>query len=150
MATALVGVDPERGRAYPPTVNGFRDPFPILYATDVERAVRFYVDAFGFEVGYRWPQEGPAEYAFLRLDPLGIGISAYSAPERLHGAAPAEGSPPRFELCVYADDVDRASERLVDLGALELLPPADQPWGERVAYFSDPDGNPIQVTATVR
>ena len=26
-------------------------------------------------------------------------------------------------------------------------PPTDQPWGERLAYFADPEGYPIHVTA---
>jgi uncharacterized glyoxalase superfamily protein PhnB len=27
-----------------------------------------------------------------------------------------------------------------------LLEPTDQPWGERVAYVSDPDGNRVMLT----
>jgi lactoylglutathione lyase len=112
--------------------------------------VRFYCDLFGFEVVYRWPREGEQlEFAFLRLDPLGIGVVARSAPERLIGRSTVPGSPPRFELCIYADDVDRAAEELVRGGARLLLPPTDQPWGERLLYVEDPDGNPIQVTARV-
>ena len=61
-------------------------------------------------------------------------------------ATSATGSPPRFELCIYADDVDRAAEELAAGGARILVPPADQPWGERLLYVEDPDGNPIQVT----
>jgi len=28
-----------------------------------------------------------------------------------------------------------------------VLEPADQPWGERVAYLADPDGNLVMLTA---
>ena len=124
----------------------FREAFPILYAEDVERSIRFYCDLLGFEVVYRWPAEGDVEFAFLRLDPLGIGIAAHSAPGELLGRSPVRGSPPRFELCIYADDVDRAASELSAGGARLLVPPADQPWGERLLYVEDPDGNPIQVT----
>jgi uncharacterized glyoxalase superfamily protein PhnB len=34
-------------------------------------------------------------------------------------------------------------------GARLLVPPTDQPWGERLFYVEDPDGNPIQVTARI-
>jgi lactoylglutathione lyase len=26
-----------------------------------------------------------------------------------------------------------------------LFAPADQPWGERMAYVADPDGNPVMI-----
>jgi lactoylglutathione lyase len=119
----------------------FREPFPIIYVGDVEDSVRFYERGFGFETVYRWPPEGRLAFAFLRLEPLGIGLAARSEGMR-------HGKPGRdFELCLYTDDVDAAAERLRDLGATELRPPEDQPWGERLAYFEDPDGNPLHVTA---
>ena len=124
----------------------FREAFPIVYARDPAQSVQFYRDLFGFEVVYRWPPEGELDFAFLRLDPLGIGVVSREAPERLLGLGPVTGSPPRFELCIYADDVDRAAAELAAAGARILVPPADQPWGERLLYVEDPDGNPIQVT----
>jgi catechol 2,3-dioxygenase-like lactoylglutathione lyase family enzyme len=131
-------------------VTDFREPFPIVYAADVERSVRFYVDGFGFEQTFRWPPSGgPLEYAFLRLGEHGIGIGRGSAVGPDAGRAPERGSPARFELCIYADDVDRAAERLRALGARELAAPEDMPWNERIAYFEDPDGNPIHVAARI-
>ena len=130
-------------------MTAYREAFPIVYAEDVERSIRFYRDLFGFEVVYRWPPEGEPDFAFLRLEPLGIGLVSRSAPEELLGREPVTGSPPRFELCIYADDVDRAAEELVAGGARLLAPPADQPWGERLCYVEDPDGNPIQVTMRI-
>ena len=117
-----------------------REPFPILYVADVERSVDFYRNAFGFELGYRWPAEGELEFAFLPLEPLGIGIGR--TPE---DAEASTGR--RFELCLYADDVDAAAECLRALGAREIVPPADQPWGERLTYFEDPDGHRLHITA---
>ncbi len=122
----------------------FREPFPIVYASAVERSVAFYCEAFGFEVAFRWPAEGELDYAFLRLGTTGIGIGRGSVVAEIR--APGRDAPPRFELCLYTHDADAAAERLRALGARELLPPADQPWGERVCYFEDPDGNPVHVT----
>jgi lactoylglutathione lyase len=128
----------------------FRTPFPILYAQDVDRSVRFYCDAFGFELTFRWPSDSaPIEYAFLKLGDSGIGIGR--AADSLHGLPVAAGGVPvHFELCVYAEDVDVAAERLRALGARELLEPTDQPWQERLCYFEDPDGNPIHITAPLQ
>jgi len=119
----------------------FRDAFPILQARDVNGLVRFYVDAFGFEMGYRFPPEGPIEYAFLKLAPLGIGV-AQGADE-----APVARQPAAFELWIYADDTDSAVERVAAAGASVIEQPADKPWGERVALVADPEGNRIRIGA---
>jgi lactoylglutathione lyase len=115
-----------------------REAFPILYVEDADRSARFYVDNFGFEIAFRWPPEGELGFAFLRLDPLGIGLSKREP-----------GRVDQFELCLYCDDTDEAAERLRANGVRELQLPTDQPWGERLAYFEDPDGNRIHVTARI-
>jgi lactoylglutathione lyase len=125
----------------------FRESFPIIYARDLEQSVAFYSEALGFEVTYRWPADGELEYAFLRLGETGIGIGRGSVLPDVD--APAADAPRRFELCIYTDDTDAAAERLRSFGARELMAPADQPWSERLCYFEDPDGNPIQITMRI-
>jgi lactoylglutathione lyase len=125
----------------------FREPFPILHVADVERSVRFYVDCFGFEIGFRWPGEGALEFAFLRLGETGIGIATRKAPDVPDWPSGRETG--AFQLCIYTDDTDAAAERLVSRGATQLTAPRTQPWGERPAFFEDPDGNLIHVTAVV-
>ncbi len=125
----------------------FREPFPIVYATDLERSLRFYGDGLDFEPGYRWPAEGQPSFVVLRLGDGAIALTDAASAERLAGRTISPEAPPRFELCLYTDDVDRACERLLALGARPLAAPEDKPWGERMAYFEDPDGNPIHITA---
>jgi lactoylglutathione lyase len=125
----------------------FREPFPILHVADVERSVRFYVDCFGFEVGFRWPEEGALEFAFLRLGETGIGIGTRAAPDLPDWPSGRETG--AFQLCIYTDDTDAAAERLVSRGATRVTAPRAQPWGEKLAFFEDPDGNLIHVTAVV-
>ena len=98
-----------------------REPFPILYARDVERSAAFYREAFGFEETFRWPKEGPARFVFARLEPLGIGIGTADG-ENVHGNPIVPGSG-AFEPCLYVDDIEAACERLRQLGAKELLRP---------------------------
>jgi lactoylglutathione lyase len=114
----------------------FRDAFPILYVEDVDRSVDFYVSTFGFDVGFRWPAEGAPEFAFLRLEPLGIGIGRRE-----------EGKAGDFELCLYADDVEAAAAALRAAGAEEVMAPQEEPWGETRTYFRDPDGHLLHVAA---
>jgi lactoylglutathione lyase len=127
----------------------FREPFPIIYSDDVERLARFYRDAFGFEETFRWPAEnGDAKYVFMSLGPHGVGIGRPPQPNDPWRRPIPRGSR-GLEICVYTDDTDAAAERLRALGAKELTPPSDQPWGERLTYFVDPDGNPLHVTAPI-
>jgi len=117
----------------------FREPFPILYVDDVARSVRFYTESLGFAVSYRWPEEGDIVFAFLRLEPLGIAVSQ-RRPEHERRD---------FELCVYTDDADGAADQLRSAGADQVQPPQDEPWGERRAYFRDPDGNLVHLAQTL-
>ena len=97
-------------------MTAFREAFPI----DVPRAIAFYESALGFETACRWPAGGDATFAFLRLDPLGIAVSA---------RASATDPQRDFELCIYTDDADSAAERLTENGADQLQAPQLEPWG---------------------
>ena len=124
-----------------------REPFPIIYVSDINRSEAFYRDAFGFESVYRFPPDGLAEFVYLALGPTGIGLGATEA-ENVHGSPIAPGSG-AFELFLYVDDMEAACERLLELGAPQLRAPADEAWGERRAYFADPDGNAIHIAVKV-
>jgi PhnB protein len=51
-----------------------------------------------------------------------------------------DGSSP-VAIFVYIEDVDRAVERAVALGAKILMPLEDQFWGDRTAWIMDPSGH---------
>ncbi len=124
----------------------FREPFPILHVTDVDRSVRFYQDAFGFQEDLRWPEAGPREFAFLAMGTTGIGIGRATPPDLPDW--PAGRGVGGFQLCLYAEDTDAAAEHLVARGAAPVTAPRSMPWGERLAFFADPDGHLIHVAAT--
>jgi lactoylglutathione lyase len=119
----------------------FREAFPILYVADVGAASERYVSTLGFEEAYRFPAEGDPEFVFLRLEPLGIALA------RRAGYAVEFNAGRDFELCIYTDDTDAAAAELRACGFDEVRPPTDEPWGERMAYFRDPDGHLVHVTA---
>jgi lactoylglutathione lyase len=118
--------------------------FPIVYVDDLRASLRFYVDLLGFEEIYRFPPSGEPGYASLTLGADKLGLSSADYPGR-HGKPqrPVTGRP--FELCVEAADVDAFIATVRERGAPILAEPEDQPWGERVAYLEDPDGNPVHV-----
>jgi len=47
----------------------------------------------------------------------------------------------------YVQDVDAALEALREAGAVALRPPTDMPWGERLAFVQDAEGNIVTVAA---
>jgi lactoylglutathione lyase len=123
----------------------FREPFPILHVQDVERSARFYSDNFGFDQTFRSPEVGPLEFAFLQLGETGIGVASRAQPTLPDWPEGREtGS---FELCIYTDDTDAAAERLRARGVKQLTVPREMESGEKLAFFEDPDGNLIHVTA---
>ena len=117
-------------------MTAFREAFPILLVDDVARASAFYCSTLGFEEAYRNEDEHGAEFVFLALEPYGIGL----------GRRP-DGEERDFALWIYADDVDAAAEQLRAAGAEEVLPPTDQPWGERMCSFVDRDGHLVHIGA---
>jgi lactoylglutathione lyase len=128
----------------------FTSTFPILYTDDLPRALAFYRDLLGFSETYRFPPEGEPEFLGLELDEGSVALAAVSSStEPQHGLPLRPLAGHRFELCVYTDDVDAAIEELRAADVPVLMEPADQPWGERLAYVQDPDGNPVHVTSPI-
>jgi lactoylglutathione lyase len=117
--------------------------FPIIYASDIERSLRFYRDELAFTLKFRWPKAGLAEYVYLERDGSGLGLGRptnedISIPSRT-------GLPATFLICTYVEQLDEFFERLRAHDVKELAPPTDKPWGERVAYVQDPDGYPVML-----
>jgi lactoylglutathione lyase len=125
----------------------FRDAFPILYVAEMGRSLRFYRDLLGFEVGYEWAPEGRPVFVALRLGASSLGLCELGEARPLGWDGAARGL--SGEVCLYVDDVDGAAEWLRSQGVRQREAPADQPWGERLAYFEDPDGYPVHVTMPV-
>jgi uncharacterized glyoxalase superfamily protein PhnB len=71
---------------------------------------------------------------FLALEPHGIGLARRQPREEC-----------AFALWIYADDVDAAAAELRAAGAEEVLAPTDQPWGERMCSFVDPNGHLVHL-----
>ncbi|HLM28499.1 MAG TPA: VOC family protein [Acidimicrobiales bacterium] len=53
--------------------------------------------------------------------------------------------PVEVEMFVYVDDLDATIDELRGRGSAVLREPTDMPWGERVGYVTDPDGNPVAL-----
>ena len=121
--------------------------FPVLYAKDVERVAGFYA-ALGFEEHARLPSpDGGPGFIGLRRDGAELAVTTEDSPRMLAGVEPGPG--PRHELFVYVADVDAAIGGIAAAGGSVLKAAADMPWGERVGFVSDPEGNVVSLAAPV-
>jgi len=124
--------------------------YAIVYVPDVNRSVEFYEAAFGLRRGHVAPegtygelQTGDTKLAFVSdAQAEGLFPVAYR-----HNDASAE--PAGFELALVVEDVDAAFDRAVAAGATPFAPPADKPWGQRIAYVRDPDGILVELASSV-
>lgn len=118
----------------------------MLYARHLDAMVRFYRDALGMEENYRFPPEGEVSFVTLLAGTSELGLGTYEPTPGLEGRPlipPTSGR--GFEMCVYVDDVTQLVDELRASGTRILVEPRDMPWGERVAYVADPEGNSVML-----
>jgi len=123
--------------------------FPVLYARDVARVAGFYA-ALGFEEHVRLPgpDGAPGFIGLRRAGGAELGVTTEDSPRMLAGVEPGQG--PRHELFVYVEDVDAIARDVETHGGSVLKPPADMPWGERVGFVADPEGNVVSLATAPR
>jgi lactoylglutathione lyase len=112
--------------------------FPVIYARDVAVVASFY-ERLGFERIYAFGDG----YVSLQRGESSLGVTTVESPKMLAGVD--AGTEPRFEMFVYVSDVDATVDELRAHGTAVLAEPKDMPWGERVAYVTDPEGNPVAL-----
>jgi lactoylglutathione lyase len=119
----------------------------MLSVSDLARSLVFYRDLLGGVISYRFPEQGEPAFVTLMLGASSeLGLGAITGPgEALHGEPLRPATGHRIELCVYVDDVDATVRAARDAGFMVVREPKDQPWGERIAYLRDPDGNMVML-----
>jgi catechol 2,3-dioxygenase-like lactoylglutathione lyase family enzyme len=121
----------------------FRTPMINLYTLDIEKSLAFY-RGLGFVETFRTPREGNPDHVELILDGFTVGIAAAAAAAADPGRQPnLDGR--ALEIVLWTDDTDGAFARLTAGGARALSPPHDWLEDLRIAWVTDPDGNPIQL-----
>jgi lactoylglutathione lyase len=124
-----------------------RRAFPVIYARNVEAVAAFYA-RLGFEEQFRMASpDGTLGFVSLRRDGAELAVTTEESPRTLAGVEPGPG--PRHELFVYVEDADEAVAALRAAGAAVVREPVDMPWGERIGFVADPEGNLVSV-ATAR
>lgn len=109
---------------------------PFMHVDDIGRAIAFFTDILGFEVGFR-----VADYAYVSREKAGI---------RMMQNKGADGAPPgnrRFAYYIDVRDVDalyaELKPKLDTLPPRDVHGPADKHYGQRELLVLAPDGNLI-------
>jgi lactoylglutathione lyase len=120
----------------------------VLPVRDVEKCTSFYHDKLGFKLNNK-----DAESAFFSIDGkkggLVLGLISVNEVAKLISekqVRPKEDAIHRTYYAVFVDDVDQEYEELKAKGVHFIKPPTTQPWGQRIAYFEDPEGNLWEIS----
>ena len=116
---------------------GFHTLTPYLLARNAARLIDFFKEGFGAQEIFRVPQPGgKIMHAELRVGDSMLELSDGTAE-----------FPPRSTMHIlHVDDVDATYERAIRAGATSLNAPREQPYGDREAGVTDPDGNHWYIT----
>lgn len=125
----------------------FTDPAINYYVDDVETAVRFYTEYFGFVETFRTPKTGKPDHVEVKLGGLILGLASKDAGMRMHNLPLGPGGFPRVEVVIWTDDVDAAYAMLIEKGVPSVSAPHNFLGMLRAAWVMDPDGNPVEIVS---
>lgn len=113
---------------------------PYLTVQDAKRAIGWYVEALGAVESARLP--GPNDTVMHAEVRIGDSVVMLGEESPGYGAfGPKHFGGTAVSLVCYVEDVDAAFARAVAAGATAERPPADQPYGDRMATLVDPFGH---------
>jgi glyoxylase I family protein len=115
----------------------------ILFTENLDRAAAFY-SSLGFIETSRVPAEGEPIHVDLELDGYKIGLASAASTRKDHGLD-LVASGQRAAVILWTDDTAAAFAELTANGAPALAAPHEWLGRLRIAWVSDPDGNPIQI-----
>ena len=117
-----------------------REVFVYLRVSSTERALQFYAQAFGAAEKFRLTEpSGRIGHAEMQLGPA---VLMLSDPFPEFGLlAPTGGQDTGSAVHLHVDDADAVCARAQAAGAMILMPPTDQFYGERGCRLRDPFGH---------
>ncbi len=120
-----------------------------IITNQLPEMTKFYRDIMGFTIKLELEN-------YIEFDSPGVRFALSSgevmkqATGKLDYTAPKSGH--SFELAFIVETPEEVDSQFNDLlakGATHIKAPADMPWGQRTAFFSDPDGNIHEIFANL-
>ncbi|MGN0600253.1 MAG: VOC family protein [Oscillospiraceae bacterium] len=121
------------------------DGFGLL-VNDMGTMIRFYRDVLGFEIkesedtsNVYLVKDGTLFLLYPRKDFESMTSRKYEYVKGLNGHS---------EIALYVDtfeEVDSEYQNAIKKGAVSVLEPTTEPWGQRTCYIADPEGNLIEI-----
>jgi catechol 2,3-dioxygenase-like lactoylglutathione lyase family enzyme len=104
-----------------------------LTVSDLKSSIDFYENTLGLQKKYQFK-----DYAGFDCGGVELGVKTWGDREK-----PRKGEP-----CInfLVDDLEEAYCVLKQKGVPFTEPPKEALWGARIALFSDPDGNLLQIS----
>jgi uncharacterized glyoxalase superfamily protein PhnB len=122
--------------------------YTIVYVDDVAATLTAWEAAFGLTRKFLHPS---GEYG-----ELDTGATTLAFAGRAFGRghftdevtlAMFDGPPARFEIGLVTEDVAAAWEVALKNGMTAVVPPAEKPWGQTVAWVRDPEGILVELAS---
>lgn len=117
-----------------------------IFVKDMPTMVRFYRDVLGFEIkedenasNVYLEKDGTLFLLYRRTDFETLTSKKYNYAQNING---------HYEIALSVENyaaVDKAFNEVISKGAVSVLEPTTEPWGQRTCYVSDPEGNLIEI-----
>ena len=106
-----------------------------IYVSDVDSAVKFYSEVLGMRVKSHWGKD------FAELETSGLTIGLHPPTK----SGPFPGTSGAISIGLEVDDLDSEMAKLKEKG-VTFKGKVVEDGPVRLAFFGDPDGNPIYLT----
>ena len=117
--------------------------YAIVLCDDINRMKAFYRELLPFPAVTETATS-------LAMDGGGVLLGLRQRERAYDGRGGGAVSPGvQLAFLVSPDEVETCHQQLVEQGIEILEPPTDQPRGHRTVYFSDPEGNVLEVYAEI-
>ena len=121
----------------------------VFAVQDLAVSKKFYQDVFEWSINL----EFPVLVSFKMSNNLELMLYDKDAFARNTGQMPVfapENSISSTELYFHVDDIEEMIKKLEKVGARVLSELNPRDWGDKVAYYADPDGNVLAVASSIQ
>lgn len=122
-----------------------------IFVKDMAVMIKFYRDVLGFEI----KEAEDTENVYLEKDGTLFLLYGRNDFEKMTNRkyTYVAGFNGHYEIVLSVDnydEVDKAYNKVVEMGAKSVMAPATTPWGQRTCYIADPEGNLIEIGSFVK